>query len=355
MRYALIGCSRISVNHIKAAKDNGLEIVAISDLYREKMSELLERHNLNSDDVKQYDNYKIMLEEVKPDLVSIATGSGAHAKIALDCIERGVHTIIEKPMAMSISDADAIISAAKKNNVKVTVCHQNRFNPSVQKVHQALEAGRFGKLSHGSIHVRWNRNKDYYDQASWRGTWAQDGGCLMNQCIHSIDILNWLMGGGLGIDSVYGKICQRFHPYLETEDVGMALITFKNGAIATIEGTTNVYPKNLEETLYLFGETGTVKLGGKSMNTVEVWNFADETELSQSPHNIEQNISGHYRLFYDIIQAINQDREPYINAQAGRDALELVLAIYKSSAEDKLVKFPLKACSTVDFVGLFDD
>lgn len=349
MRYALIGCSRISANHIKAAKDNGLEIVAVADLFQEKMTEILEKHNLKGDEVKQYKDYKIMLQEIKPDIVSIATGSGAHAKIAIDCINQGVHTIIEKPIAMSIADADEIISAAKNKNVKVTVCHQNRFNPAVQKMRHALENGKFGKLSHGSVHVRWNRNKDYYDQATWRGTWKQDGGCLMNQCIHSIDILRWMMGGE--IDSVFGKTCQQFHNYLETEDVGMAVITFKNGAIATVEGTTNVYPRNLEETLYLFGETGTVKLGGKSMNTIEVWNFADENEVAQ----IDENLSyGHYNIFHDMIEAINQNREPYITAQDGKDALELVLAIYKSSAQGSPIKLPLKNSSTMDFVGLFD-
>ena len=251
---------------------------------------------------------------------------------------------------MSIADADAIIQATKDKNVKVTVCHQNRFNPAVQKVRQALETGKFGKLSHGSIHVRWNRNKDYYEQAGWRGTWKQDGGCLMNQCIHSIDILRWMMGGE--IDTVYGKICQQFHDYLETEDVGMAVISFKNGAIATIEGTTNVYPRNLEETMYLFGETGTVKLGGKSMNTIDVWNFADniESDLDDS-----KNRYGHYNVFHDMVEAINQDREPYITVQAGKDALELVLAIYKSSAEGNPVKLPLTEGATMDFVGLFDN
>ena len=349
MKYALIGCSRISANHIKAAQDNNLEIAAVSDIYPEKMSEIIERHNLNKENIKQYTDYKIMLEEVKPDIVSIATGSGVHAKIALDCIENGVNVIIEKPMAMNIKDADAIISASKRKNVKVAVCHQNRFNPAVQKLRQAIEDGKFGKLSHGSVHVRWNRNKDYYSQASWRGTWSQDGGCLMNQCIHSIDILRWMMG--TEIETVYGQIRQQFHNYLETEDVGMAVITFKNGAIATVEGTTNVYPRNLEETLYIFGENGTVKLGGKSMNSIEVWNFADEvgSEFDVAEH------SGHCMLFRDFIEAINNDREPYINAQAGKDALELVLAIYKSASENKPIKLPLLECSTMDFVKMFDN
>lgn len=259
---------------------------------------------------------------------------------------------------MSIADADKIIESAQKHAVKVSACHQNRFNVAVQKMRKALEAGRFGKISHGSIHVRWNRDKNYYDQAPWRGTWAQDGGALMNQCIHGIDLLRWMMGGE--IDEVYGKTKQQFHHYLEAEDIGMAVVSFKNGAVATIEGTTNVYPKNLEETLYLFGETGTVKIGGTSTNNIDVWDFADETEadaenkgLKEATSNVYGN--GHTSLFADVIDAVKNNRQPYVDAKAGRDALELVLAIYKSAAEGKPVKLPLKECSTLDFTGRFDN
>ena len=174
-----------------------------------------------------------LLEKEKPELVSIATESGSHARIALAAIERRIPVIIEKPMAMSISDADQIIRRSRELNVVVSACHQNRFNVAVQKMRQAVEEGRFGKLSHGSIHVRWNRNHGYYDQAKWRGTWEQDGGALMNQCIHNIDLLRWMMGNE--VDTVYGVTRQQQHPYLEAEDIGMAVVTFKNGAVATIE------------------------------------------------------------------------------------------------------------------------
>ena len=195
MRYVLIGCGRISTNHIKAAVNNKLEIAAVCDIIPEKMDALLAKHGLEKDkSIARYTDYIKMLDEVKPTLVSIATESGIHAKIALNCIDRGIHVIVEKPMAMSMADADEIIRRSEAKGVKVCACHQNRFNIAVQKTRQALEAGRFGRLSHGSIHVRWNRDHSYYDQASWRGTWAQDGGCLMNQCIHGIDLLRWMFG-----------------------------------------------------------------------------------------------------------------------------------------------------------------
>ena len=201
------------------------------------------------------------------ELVGIATSSGIHAEIALYCIDRGIHVIIEKPMAMSMADAEEIIRRSEQKGVKVSACHQNRFNVAIQELRRAVEAGRFGRLSHGSIHVRWNRNEGSYTQAPWRGTWAQDGGALMNQCIHGIDLLRWMMGDE--IEEIYGVTRQQFHDYLECEDIGMAVVKFKNGAVGTIEGTTNVYPRNLEETLYLFGETGTVKIGGTSTNNIE--------------------------------------------------------------------------------------
>ena len=357
MKYALIGCGRISTNHVKAALDNNFEVVAVCDVVKEHMELLLEKHELqNNITIKRYTDYKEMIEENDIDLVGIATESGIHADIAIHCIERGIHVIIEKPMAMCIEDADRIICLSKEKGVKVSACHQNRFNVAVQEMRGAVENGRFGRLSHGSIHVRWNRNQDYYTQAPWRGTWAQDGGALMNQCIHGIDLLRWMLGDE--IEEVYGVTRQQFHDYLEAEDIGMAVIKFKNGAVATVEGTTNVYPQNLEETLYLFGEKGTVKLGGKSTNNIDVWNFADETEKDQLNKGLEEQTSnvygnGHTSLYADMVDAINNDREPYVDAQDGKNALELVLAIYKSQKEGRPVKLPVDNFASTDMIGEF--
>lgn len=357
MKYALIGCGRISTNHIKAAVNNKLEIAAVCDILPEKMEELLAKHGLEKDEsIKRYTDYKVMLDEIKPTLVSIATESGPHAEIALYCIDKGINVIIEKPMAMCMADADEIIRRSKEKNVKVCACHQNRFNVAVQKTRKALETGRFGRLSHGSIHVRWNRNQNYYDQAKWRGTWAQDGGCLMNQCIHGIDLLRWMFGNE--VDEVYGATRQQFHDYLEAEDIGMAVVKFKNGAVATIEGTTNVYPKNLEETLYIFGEKGTVKIGGTSTNNIDVWDFADESDADQENKGLKEATSnvygnGHTSLFADVIDAIQSDRQPYVDAVAGRNALEMILAIYKSQKTGQPVKLPLKDFASIDMKGEF--
>ena len=356
MKYALIGCGRISINHIKAAINNNLEIVAICDVLHKKMEQLFKNSNLKNERINEYTDYKAMIDLEKPELVSIATESGSHAEIALYCIENGINCIIEKPMAMSIEDANKIITLAEKKGVKVSACHQNRFNVAIQELRKAIEADRFGILSHGSINVRWNRNKGYYDQAPWRGTWAQDGGCLMNQCIHGIDLLRWMMGDE--VEEVYGVTSQHFHDYLEAEDFGTAVVKFKNGAVGTIEGTVNVYPENLEETLYVFGEKGTVKIGGTSTNNIDVWNFLDETEEDSANKGLKEQTSnvygnGHTALFEDVIDAINNDRKPYVDAVAGRNALEMVLAIYKSQKTGLPVKLPLKDFASTDMEGEF--
>ena len=358
MKYALIGCGRIAVNHIKAVLNNHLELVAVCDILPEKMEALLAKYDLQNDaSIARYTDYKKLLSEhPELQLISIATESGLHAEIALACIDAGVNVIIEKPMAMNMTDADEIIRRSGAKNVKVAACHQNRFNVAVQELRHALEAGRFGRLSHGSIHVRWNRDHSYYDQASWRGTWAQDGGCLMNQCIHGIDLLRWMLGDE--VEEVYGATRQQFHDYLEAEDVGLAVVKFKNGAIGTIEGTTNVYPKNLEETLYVFGEKGTVKLGGTSTNNIDVWNFADESDADAKNKGLQEATSnvygnGHTSLFADMVDAIEHDRKPYVDAVAGRNALEMVLAIYKSQKTGLPVKLPLTDFASTDMTGTF--
>lgn len=358
MKYAIIGCGRIATNHVKAVLNNGLEFVAACDLDLDNIEKLLAKHDLQSDGrIKRYTDYKEMISDnPEIELIAIATSSGAHAEIALYCIDHGINVIIEKPMAMNMKDADEIINRSRHNNVKVCACHQNRFNLAVQQVRKAVESERLGKISHGSIHVRWNRGKDYYLQAPWRGTWAEDGGCLMNQCIHSIDMLRWMMGDD--VVSIYGQIRQQQHDYLEAEDVGLAIVTFANGAVATIEGTTNVYPQNLEETLYMFGDKGTVKLGGKSMNNIDVWDFADSNEDDASVRELKEatvNVygNGHTPLYADMIDAISNDRAPYVDAVAGRNALEMVLAIYKSMKTGEVVKFPLKDFSSTDMIGTF--
>ena len=359
MKCALIGCGRIAVNHIKAVSNNGLELVAVCDVDPAKFDVMFEKAGCGEfPEAVRCADYVAMLDaHPEIELVGIATESGKHAEIALECISRGVNVIIEKPMAMSMEDADRIVALSEEEGVKVAACHQNRFNLAIQKLRGAVEQGRFGKLSHGSVNVRWNRGRSYYDQAPWRGTWEQDGGTLMNQCIHGIDLLRWMLGDE--VEEVYGATRQRFHDYLEAEDVGVAVLKFKSGAVGTIEGTSNVYPRNLEETLYVFGESGTVKVGGTSTNNIDVWEFADETEADSEAKGLQEATSnvygnGHTALYADMVDAIENDRAPYVDAVAGRNALEIVLAIYKSQKTGEPVKLPLRGFSSTDMAGEFD-
>ena len=309
MKCAIIGCGRIALNHVKAVRANGFELAALCDTASGKAEGLLERAEWDGPAPRIYG------------------GHGEMLAAALDCIDAGVNAIIEKPVAMSMADADEIVRRAEERGVKVSACHQNRFNVAVRHVRRAVEEGRFGRMSHGSVHVRWNRDRGYYGQAPWRGTWAQDGGCLMNQCIHGVDLLRWMMGGEVV-------------------------------SVATVEGTSNVFPRNLEETLYLFGESGTAKLGGTSTNEIDVWDFADEREgddgmagLKEPTSNVYGN--GHALLYADVADAIENDRAPYVDARAGRNALEVVLAIYKSQRTGLPVELPLEDFASTDMEGEF--
>lgn len=360
LRYALIGCGRIAPNHIAAVMNNAdeLELCAVCDPVAERMEAVLspvpEQQRGN---VRRYADYREMLEKEQPQLCAVATESGEHARIGLDVLRAGSNIIIEKPIALSMADARALIEEADKRHLKLCACHQNRFNKSIRKIRSAVEEQRFGRMLHGAAHIRWNRGANYYEQAKWRGTWAQDGGALMNQCIHNIDLLRWMMGDE--VTEVMAYTDNLAHNYIQAEDLGMALVKFKNGAYGIIEGTTNIYPHNLEETLYLFGENGTVKAGGKSVNIIEEWDFKDgrgdpaaiKQHYGENPPNVYG--FGHTPLYADVIDAIRNDRAPYVDGRAGMRALEMVLAIYKSAAEHRPVQLPLQDCATTDFEGRF--
>lgn len=358
MKFALIGCGRISPNHIMAAENNDLEIVGICDIVEANAIDKLRKFDLPAS-TSIYTDYREMLSNEKPELVTIATESGKHAALALDCLEAGCNLIIEKPIALSISDADEIIRRSEKKGLVVCACHQNRFNKSIKKIREAVEKGRFGRMFYGTAHIRWCRDYDYYHRAPWRGTWAQDGGTLMNQCIHNIDLLRWMMGDE--VDEVMAMTDRLNHPYIEAEDFGIAIVRFKNGSYGVIEGTADVYPKNLEETLYLFGEKGTVKAGGTSVNRIEEWDFSDKmldngedviARFREDPPNVYGY--GHTPLYADVIDAIEKKRKPLVDVYAGKRALELVLGIYQSAAENRPVKFPIGDVETMDFAGRFN-
>lgn len=356
MKYALIGCGMISPNHIKAALANDLEIVALCDLVEDNRNKALELiPEEKRAEVTLYESHLEMLEKEHPDIVAIALGSGLKRKLSVDCMKAGANVIVEKPIALSLNDADFMIETAKECGVKLIVNHQLRFGETVRALKAESETGKFGKLLHGTVQVRRNRNKAYFDAGKWRGTWANDGGTLMNQCIHYTDLLQWVMGSD--VDEVFAYTDRMTHPYIEAEDLGLAVLKFKNGAYATIEGTVNIYPKNLSDSMAVFGETGTVSLRGKALDDVEAWNFAEGPQSRDEAikkFHIENMGGGHTPLYKYAIDVINGAKDDICPATDSRKALELILAIYKSAAENKVIKLPLEGIATTDFEGRFD-
>lgn len=333
LKFAIIGCGRISYKHVEALINNvkEAELVAVCDIAEERAIERKKQYEeaINNSNIKVYTNYIKMLENEEIDAISICTESGFHARHSIDCLNRGKHVLVEKPMAMSIKDADEMIKIARDNNLKLGVCHQNRFNPSIQKLRRAIEEGRFGKLINGTARILWTRDDNYYKQAPWRGTKELDGGTLMNQCIHNIDLLQWMMGSE--VERVH---CERgtFLRNIEMEDFGAILIRFKNGTIGIVEGSACVYPKNLEETLSIFGEKGTVVIGGLAVNEIKTWIFADERDYDKEDTNTEvDNVygKGHIPLYKDFIDAINNNKEPLISGEEGKKAVDIVLRAYE--------------------------
>ena len=352
LKLAIIGCGRISANHIKATLDNyqNIELVATCDIKKNKAGNKAAeylinaiRKNIPAAKIKMYHDYKEMLQKGNIDVCSICTESGYHAEISLYCLNHNKHVIVEKPMAMSISDANKMIQTAKQNNLKLAVCHQNRFNLPIQKLKRAVDEGRFGRIFAGTARVLWNRNKAYYSKADWRGTWELDGGCLINQCTHNIDLLQWMIGSE--ISSVYGQTANYNHPYIETEDYGSIIIKFANGAIGNAEGTVNVYPKSLEETLTILGEKGTAVIGGLALNKILVWDFEDgQDSLEQVKKDFDLDIDniygdGHTPLYKDFIREIRNDSTPLVDGNEGKKSLSIILMAYKSQKESKAIKY----------------
>jgi len=354
LRFALIGCGRISKNHIAAAITNSeiMDLILVCDPVQASAQKQADAY-FAATGIKPliYSDYKKALEEQEVDCCAIATESGYHAEIALYCIRHGKNVLIEKPMALSTGDAEQMIQEAKQQGVTLGVCHQNRFNQPIQELHQAIQDGRFGKLVSGTARILWNRGMQYYEQAPWRGTWAQDGGTLMNQCIHNIDLLQWNLGGEP--DTIMAMTGNYLRD-IQAEDFGAILIRFKNGAIGIIEGTACVYPKNLEETLSIFGATGTAAIGGLAVNRIETWNFEKPAEqdagvaalAGTDPKDVYG--SGHTTLYANYINAINTHTDPLVSGTEAIKAMKIILAAYKSQKTGKAVKFDDLSFSTLD-------
>jgi UDP-N-acetyl-2-amino-2-deoxyglucuronate dehydrogenase len=330
-KFALIGCGRISRKHIEAiqANPNQAVLVAVCDV---EIDRAMSAGNMAS--VPFYDNYDEMLKSnPEIEVVNILTPSGNHASVAIDVVSKyQKHIVVEKPMALKLSDADRMIRICDKNGVKLFVVKQNRYNLPVQKVREALVNGRFGKIVMASVRVRWSRDQAYYDQDAWRGTWASDGGVFSNQASHHVDLLEWMLGSPV---SVYA-ISRTALVDIETEDTGVAIITFESGAIGLVEATTAVRPKDLEGSLSILGEMGSVEIGGFAVNEMKVWNFIDEAEGDDSViekySTLPANVYGfgHEKYIQNVCDSLQHNHSALVDGLEGRKSLELINAIYES-------------------------
>ncbi len=291
-----------------------------------------------------YDDHDQMLQEAEIDAVVINTPHYLHYRMALDAIKAGIHTLVDKPMALSLKEADDLIQEAEKRNVKLGVIFQSRFDPVFRKVRMAAQEGKFGRLILGEAVVKWYRSEDYYEESSWRGCWATEGGgVLINQAIHTIDLLLWIMG----TPKVLSAQTDTFSHKIEVEDLAVAIIRFENGALGVVQGSTAIYP-GLPTRLEIHGTKGTAIMEGEVLKRWSI--LGEEEEIAQEgkeglmswarPELVPA--ANHASMIKDFSQAILEDREPYVNGAEGRKSLELIRGIYASARIQRPVEFPLK-------------
>ena len=346
LKFALLGCGRIVSKHADALKNNinHAELVAVCDIDSTKAELIGRKYNVN-----YYTSYDEMLSKENVDIVNILTESGNHARHAVDIVKKyKKHIVVEKPMALTLDDADKMIETCDIYRKKLFVVKQNRYNMPVIKLREALQKGRFGKINLGTVRVRWCRTQEYYNQDSWRGTWALDGGVFTNQASHHIDLLEWMLGDPV---SVFAK-SKNCLVDIEAEDTGVAIITFKSGAIGIVEATTATRPKDLEGSLSILGEKGTVVIGGFAVNDMQTWNFSDKSPdddkipalFKENPPNVYG--FGHVRYLEEVCNSVINNQRALVDGLEGRKSLELINAIYESIETNRevTIRFQPKKC-----------
>jgi predicted dehydrogenase len=331
-RFALVGCGRIAKKHaeILAGKQiANASLTAVCDIIPERARSFGSTYG-----VPHFTDFDDMMAKMgdRVDVVTILTPSGSHAKHCLRAASYKKHVVVEKPMALTLTDADSMIRACDAAGVRLFVVKQNRYNTPVQKLREAIVSGRLGKLVLGTVRVRWCRPQEYYDQDAWRGTWAEDGGVLTNQASHHIDLLEWMMGD---VESVFAKSTTALVD-IEVEDTAVAILKFTNGAMGIIEATTATRPKDLEGSISILGENGVVEVGGFAVNQMKVWNFGkkepgDDEVLEKYRENPKSVYGfGHVKYLENVIDCIETGRAAMVDGLEGRKSLELINGLYES-------------------------
>jgi UDP-N-acetyl-2-amino-2-deoxyglucuronate dehydrogenase len=338
LRFALVGCGRIAKRHAELLGSGQIahaQLAAVCDVVPAKAQGVGERFS-----IPHFADMHAMMAAARPDVVVVLTESGRHAEHVLELARYGRDIVVEKPMALTLEDADAMIRACDGAGVRLFVVKQNRFNVPVVKLREALEKGRFGRLVLGTVRVRWCRTQAYYDQDPWRGTWALDGGVLSNQASHHVDLLEWMMGD---VDSVFARSATALVK-IEAEDTAVVVLRFRSGALGIIEATTAARPTDLEGSLSLLGELGSVEIGGFAVNEIRVWKFVHPdaqdakvmSDYSVNPPNVYG--FGHQAYYEHVIDCIRNDKQQLVDGLEGRKSLELISAIYESIETGKEVQ-----------------
>ena len=340
IRFALVGCGRIAANHIGAIDAHGerCELVDVCDVDSARLADATAKTGAAG-----HPSIEKLLAETRADCVVLASPSGLHSAQAIRVAEAGKHVMTEKPMATRWQDGLAMVRACDAADVRLFVVKQNRRNRTLQMLKQAFEARRFGRIYMVTINVFWSRPQAYYDGAKWRGTWEFDGGAFMNQASHYVDLLDWLVGPVESVMAYTATLARR----IEVEDTGVAALKWRNGALGTISVTMLTFPKNMEGSITILGETGTVRIGGVAVNEIQRWEFESSHDMDRQVSEANYETTSVYGfghpLYYDnVIRTLRGEAEAETDGREGLRSLELLIALYKSARDGRRVNLPLE-------------
>lgn len=335
IRFGIIGCGSVAPTHARGIeKIEGAKLVAACDLVTEKAEKFAKEYNCDP-----YTDSAEMLAREDVDAVCVLTPSGLHAEVGIQAAKAGKHLVVEKPIDVSLANADDLLCAVKEAGVKLAVISQHRFDNAIIKIKKAIAEGKFGQLNFGASHTKWYRTQEYYDSGDWRGTWKLDGGgALMNQSVHYVDMLQYIMGP---VEEVFAYCATRDHVRIEVEDVAVASVKFKSGAIGLIEGSTVAYP-GFYTRLDINGSDGSAIV---QAGQIVEWKLKNENESEavvkeevEGAQDAQITSSSHQRQLADFVTSLRENREPFVNGEEGRKPLEIILAIYESARTGKPVK-----------------
>jgi UDP-N-acetyl-2-amino-2-deoxyglucuronate dehydrogenase len=339
IRFALVGCGRIAGKHLEALTRHSdrAELVAVCDNDTRALEAVAARAQ-----VPAFGSLEELLAKSNADVVVLATPSGLHAAETIQAAEAGRHVVTEKPMATRWHDGKAMVAACDRAGVQLFVVKQNRRNPTIQMLKRAIDRRRFGRIFMVTVNVFWNRPQEYYDSASWRGTWEFDGGAFMNQASHYVDLLDWLVGPVEAVHAFTATLAR----HIEVEDTGVANIRWRSGALGSINVTMLTHKQNFEGSLTIIGEKGTVRLGGVAVNAIEKWEFAesdpDDARVQDANYETKSVYGYGHPLYYDnVIQALRGEARAETDGREGLRSLELLIGIYLSARDGREVGLPL--------------